>query len=119
MAHRHDFAASLRLWRRKRGLSQLELAGRTNISQRPLSFLELGRASPSRDMVIRLAIALDVPLRQHNSMLMAAGFATVWRPTNLAAPGLVPIRTALDFLPAPQRPVPALAVQWHWKLLQI
>jgi transcriptional regulator with XRE-family HTH domain len=76
MARRQDFAESLRLWRRKRSLSQLELAGRTNISQRHLSFLELGRASPSRDMVIRLAIALDVPLRQHNSLLIAAGVAT-------------------------------------------
>src|SRR4029079_12990948 len=67
MAHPHDFAARLRLWRRKRGLGQLDLAGRTNISQRHLSFLELGRASPSRDMVIRLAMALAVPLRQPNS----------------------------------------------------
>src|SRR5258708_29184959 len=90
MSRQHDFAASLRLWRRKRGLSQLELAGRTNISQRHLSFLELGRASPSRDMVIRLPIALDVPLRQHNSMLMAAGFAPVWRQTQPPPPHFPP-----------------------------
>ena len=118
MAHPHDFAASLRLWRRKRGLSQLELAGRTNISQRHLSFLELGRASPSRDMVIRLAVALDVPLRQHNSMLMAAGFAPVWRQTNLAAPEFAQIRIALDFMLAQQEPFPAVAVDRHWNLLQ-
>ena len=118
MAHRQDFAASVRLWRRKRGLSQLELAGRTNISQRHLSFLELGRASPSRDMVIRLAIALDVPLRQHNSLLMAAGFAPVWRQTNLAAPEFAQIRTALDLMLAQQEPFPAVAVDRHWNLLQ-
>ena len=118
MAHRQDFAASVRLWRRKRGLSQLELAGRTNISQRHLSFLELGRASPSRDMVIRLAIALDVPLRQHNSLLMAAGFAPVWRQTNLAAPEFAQIRTALDLMLAQQEPFPAVAVDRYWNLLQ-
>jgi transcriptional regulator with XRE-family HTH domain len=61
MSRQQDFAGSLRWWRRHRGLSQLDLAVRTEISQRHLSFLELGRASPSRDMVIRLAVALDVP----------------------------------------------------------
>src|ERR1700755_601910 len=96
MALQQDFAASLRWWRRKKALSQLELAGRSNISQRHLSFLELGRASPSRDMVIRLAAALDVPLRQQNQVLVAAGFAPVWRQTDLAAPELVQIRYALD-----------------------
>jgi transcriptional regulator with XRE-family HTH domain len=118
MSRQHDFAASLRWWRRQRGLSQLDLAGRTNISQRHLSFLELGRASPSRDMVMRLAVALDVPLRQHNSLLIAAGFAPVWRQTNLAAPELGQIRSALDFMLAQQEPFPAVAVDRHWNLLQ-
>jgi transcriptional regulator with XRE-family HTH domain len=118
MSRPHDFAASLRWWRRKRSLSQLDLAGRTEISQRHLSFLELGRASPSRDMVIRLAIALDVPLRQHNSLLIAAGFAPVWRQTSLAAPELGQIRSALDFMLAQQEPFPAVAVDRHWNLLQ-
>src|SRR2546421_1461995 len=72
MSRRQNFAISLRGWRRQRGLSQLELAAATEISQRHLSFLELGRASPSRDMVMRLAAALDVPLRQHNALLVAA-----------------------------------------------
>lgn len=118
MSRQLDFVAGLRWWRRKRGLSQLELAGRTNISQRHLSFLELGRAAPSRDMVIRLAIALDVPLRQHNALLMAAGFAPVWRQTNLAAPELGQIRSALDFMLAQQEPFPAVAVDRYWNLLQ-
>ena len=69
-------------------------------------------------MVIRLAIALDVPLRQHNSLLIAAGFAPVWRQTNLAAPELGPIRSALDFMLAQQEPFPAVAVDRHWNLLQ-
>src|SRR4029077_10059208 len=63
-----DFAARLRWWRQQRGLSQLELAGRAGISQRHLSFLELSRAAPSRDMVTRLATTLDLPLRQHNGL---------------------------------------------------
>ena len=69
MARESGFAAKLRWWRQRRGWSQLELAGRSEISQRHLSFLELGRSSPSRDMVIRLAAALDIPLRQHNTLL--------------------------------------------------
>jgi transcriptional regulator with XRE-family HTH domain len=85
MSQHQGFAASLRWWRRHRGLSQLDLAGRAEVSQRHLGFMELGRASPSRDMVMRLAAALDVPLRQHNALLVAAGFAPVWRQTNLAA----------------------------------
>jgi transcriptional regulator with XRE-family HTH domain len=118
MSRHQSFADSLRRWRRHRGLSQLDLAGRTEISQRHLSFMELGRASPSRDMVMRLAAALDVPLRQHNALLAAAGFAPVWRQTDLAAPELREIRKALDYMLAQQEPFPAVAVDRHWNLLQ-
>jgi transcriptional regulator with XRE-family HTH domain len=108
----------LRWWRRHRALSQLDLAGRAEISQRHLSFMELGRASPSPEMVMRLAAALDVPLRQHNSLLLAAGFAPVWRQTDLAAPELTEIRGALDCMMAQQEPFPAVVVDRHWNLLQ-
>jgi transcriptional regulator with XRE-family HTH domain len=118
MSRHKGFADSLRRWRRHRGLSQLDLAGRTDISQRHLSFMELGRASPSRDMVMRLAAALDVPLRQHNALMISAGFAPVWRQTDLAAPELREIRTALDYMLAQQEPFPAVAVDRHWNLLQ-
>ncbi|WLB13628.1 helix-turn-helix domain-containing protein [Bradyrhizobium elkanii] len=117
MSQQRDFAASLRWWRQRKGHSQLELAGRADISQRHLSFLELGRAAPSRDMVIRLAAALDVPLRQQNALLVAAGFAPVWRQTDLAAPELAQIRYALDFILAQQEPFPAVVVDRHWNLL--
>lgn len=117
MSQQHDFAASLREWRKRKGHSQLELAGRADISQRHLSFLELGRAAPSRDMVIRLAAALEVPLRQQNALLVAAGFAPVWRQTDLAAPELAQIRHALDFILAQQEPFPAVVVDRHWNLL--
>jgi transcriptional regulator with XRE-family HTH domain len=118
MSQHQGFAARLRWWRRHRGLSQFDLAGRAEISQRHLSFMELGRASPSRDMVMRLAAALDVPLRQHNALLMAAGFAPVWRQTNLAAPELSEISRALDYMLAQQEPFPAVAVDRHWNLLR-
>jgi transcriptional regulator with XRE-family HTH domain len=118
MTQRQGFASSLRWWRRQRGLSQLDLAARTEISQRHLSFLELGRASPSRDMVMRLATALDVPLRQHNALLMAAGFAPVWRQTDLAAPEMSEVSSALDYMLAQQEPFPAVAVDRHWNLLR-
>ena len=118
MSPHQSFASSLRRWRRHRGLSQLDLAGRSEISQRHLSFMELGRASPSRDMVMRLATALDVPLRQHNALLIAAGFAPVWRQTDLAAPELGEVSHALDYMLAQQEPFPAVAVDRHWNLLR-
>jgi transcriptional regulator with XRE-family HTH domain len=118
MSRQQSFASRLRWWRQHRGLSQLDLAGRAEISQRHLSFLELGRASPSSEMVIRLASALDVPLRQHNALLLAAGFAPVWRQTDLAAPELSQVRSALDYMMAQQEPFPAVAVDRHWNLLK-
>jgi transcriptional regulator with XRE-family HTH domain len=118
MALTLDFATKLRVWRQRRGWSQLDLAGHADISQRHLSFLELGRAAPSRDMVIRLAIALDVPLRQHNALLLAAGFAPVWLETDLGAPELAEVRNALDYMLGQQEPFPAVALDRHWNLLK-
>jgi transcriptional regulator with XRE-family HTH domain len=116
MARDNGFASRLRDWRQRRGWSQLELAGRTEISQRHLSFLELGRAAPSRDMVVRLATALDIPLRQHNALLIAAGFAPVWRETDIDAPEWDEVRAAIDLILAQQEPYPAVAIDRHWNL---
>ena len=113
-----DFASRLVWWRRRRALSQLALAMRAGISQRHLSFLELARASPSRDMVLRLAAALDVPLRQQNALLLAAGFAPEWRETDLAAPALAQVNLALDHMLAQHEPYPAFVVDRHWNLLR-
>src|ERR1700730_17807365 len=118
MLSQQSFASRLRWWRQHRGLSQLDLAGRAEISQRHLSFLELGRASPSREMVDRLAAALDIPLRQHNALLMAAGFAPKWRQRDLAALDLAEVASALDYMLAQQEPYPAVVVDRHWNLLQ-
>src|SRR3978361_1920388 len=86
----------LREWRQRRHLSQLDLAGDAEISARHLSFVETGRAAPSRDMVLKLAERLDVPLRERNVLLVAAGFAPAFPQRALADPGLQPARPAID-----------------------
>src|SRR6185437_8783339 len=118
MAPTLDFATKLRAWRQRKRWSQLDLAGHADISQRHLSFLELGRAAPSRDMVARLAATLDLPFRQQNALLLAAGFAPLWRETELSAPELVQVRKALDYIMGQQEPFPAVAVDRHWNLLK-
>jgi transcriptional regulator with XRE-family HTH domain len=118
MSRQTGFATKLRWWRARRGISQLELSTRASVSQRHLSFLELGRALPSREMVERFAAALDVPLRQHNALLVAAGFAPVWRETDLDAPEFGDIRNALDYIMTQQEPYPAVAVDRRWNLLR-
>jgi transcriptional regulator with XRE-family HTH domain len=114
----NGFAAKLRWWRAQRGVSQLDLALRGGISQRHLSFLELGRAKPSREMVEQIASALDIPLRQHNALLVAAGYAPVWRETNLDAAELSDISEALNHMMAQQEPYPAAVVDRRWNLLR-
>src|ERR1051325_10818539 len=96
--------ALLQYWRRARNLSQLALAHEAQISPRHLTFLETGRSSPSREMVLLLADTLSVPLREKNSFLLAAGFAPVFRETSLDGPELAPVRTALDAILRQQEP---------------
>lgn len=114
----NSYGARLRWWRKRRAMSQLDLAGAAGSSQRHVSFLESGRTQPSRDMVLRLATALDVPLRQQNALLLAAGFAPIWRESNLAAPELTPVNQALDYILTQQEPFPALVVDRRWNLLR-
>jgi transcriptional regulator with XRE-family HTH domain len=114
----HVFPARLVWWRKRRGLSQLQLALEADCSQRHISFLELGRTKPSREMVLRLALALDVPLRHSNELLLAAGYAPVWAETALGAQALAPIRSALDHILAQQEPFPAVVVDRRWNVLQ-
>ena len=112
------FGPMLRAWRRRRGASQLSLALQSGVSQRHVSFLESGRARPSREMVVQLSTALDVPLRQRNEMLLAAGFAPAYRESNLASPELAPVRRAIDFMLRQQEPDPAVVIDRLWNLLQ-
>src|SRR5438132_1645226 len=97
----------LREWRARRGMSQLDLAVEAGVSSRHLSFVETGRATPSREMVVLLARALDVPFRDRNDLLTAAGYAAIYRATSLDAPALAQARRALDLnaSPAPFLPI--------------
>lgn len=118
MSTEPTFATRLQAWRERRGLSQMALGGRAGVSQRHVSFLELGRASPSRDMVDRLAEALDIPLREHNTLLLAAGFAPRWQQRDLTAPDMAEVASALDYMLKQQEPFPAVVVDRHWTLLK-
>lgn len=113
-----DFGSALRYWRTRRGYSQLRLAVDGGVSQRHLSFLESGRAQPSRDLVLKLGIVLDVPLRQRNAMLLAAGFAPAYQERNLSDPELASVMQALDFMLRQQAPFPALVVDRLWNLVR-
>src|SRR5580698_4107127 len=107
----------LREWRQRRHLSQLDLAVDAEISARHLSFVETGRAAPSRDMVLRLAERLDVPLRERNVLLVAAGFAPAFPQRSLDDPALKSVRAAIDLVLKAHEPNPALAYDRHWNLV--
>ncbi|MBD2347122.1 helix-turn-helix domain-containing protein [Anabaena subtropica] len=113
-----SFGNLLKYWRNQRNFSQLDLAVVSEVSQRHISFLESGRAKPSRDMVVQLAAVLDVPLRYQNVMLTAAGFAPIYSERDLSASEIAPIRKALDFILRQQEPYPALVMDRYWNLIQ-
>jgi transcriptional regulator with XRE-family HTH domain len=111
------FGAELRKWRNHRHLSQLALALRAEVSQRHLSFMESGRAQPSREMVLRLAEQLDLPLRERNQLLAAAGYAPIFAERSLDDHALRSVRAAVDQVLRGHEPFPALAVDRHWNLV--
>ena len=107
----------LREWRQRRRMSQLDLAGEADVSTRHLSFVESGRSLPSREMLMRLAEQLDVPLRERNTLLVAAGYAPLYRERALADPQLAAARRAVDLVLKGHEPYPALAVDRHWTMV--
>src|SRR5215510_11240167 len=107
----------LRKCRERRRLSQLDLACEAEISTRHLSFLETGRSAPSREMVLRLSERLDVPLRDRNALLIAAGYAPVYPERPLDDPALQSARKAVDLVLAGHEPYPALAIDRHWTII--
>ncbi|RYX88984.1 MAG: XRE family transcriptional regulator [Comamonadaceae bacterium] len=111
------FGEHLRHWRQRRRLSQLDLAQEADISTRHLSFVETGRASPSREMVLRLSERLNIPLRERNALLVAAGFAPMYRERALDDPALAAARRAVELVLKGHEPAPALAVDRHWNLV--
>ena len=112
-----QFGEQLRGWRRMRRMSQLDLALEAEISSRHLSFVETGRSRPSREMVLRLAETLDVPLRGRNALLVAAGLAPHFPERSLDDPALAPARRAIDMILKGHEPFPALAVDRRWNLV--
>src|SRR6187549_2961648 len=107
----------LKDWRRRRRLSQLDLAVEADVSTRHLSFVETGRSKPSRELLLHLAEHLDVPLRERNSLLLANGYAPVYRETPLADDAMSPVRGALDKILVGHQPFPAVIVDRTWNLV--
>jgi transcriptional regulator with XRE-family HTH domain len=116
-ASRPPVGAMLREWRLRRRLSQLELALESGVSSRHLSFVETGRSRPSAEMVLHLAEQLDVPLRDRNQLLLAAGYAPAFAQRELDAPELGPVRDAVDQVLRGHEPYPALVIDRHWGLV--
>ncbi|RDK10530.1 helix-turn-helix domain-containing protein [Cupriavidus lacunae] len=112
-----DFPGLLRYWRGKRGYSQLALSLAAGVSQRHISFLESGRARPSREMVLALAERLGVPLRQRNRLLLASGFAPAYSEHALASPPLQMVQQAIALILAKQEPYPAVVLDRFWNLV--
>jgi transcriptional regulator with XRE-family HTH domain len=109
--------ALLREWRRRRHLSQLELALEAGVSTRHLSFVETGRSRPSAEMVLHLAEQLEVPLRDRNGLLLAAGYAPVYGQRGLEDPAMGPAREAIETILRGHEPLPAMVVDRHWGLV--
>mgnify|MGYP001773535595 FL=1 len=108
----------LKNWRTTRRMSQLDLACEADISARHLSFIETGRAEPSREMVITLSEALEIPLRDRNALLLAAGYAPLYSETDIDAPEMAHIRTVIDFMLESYNPYGAVALDAHWNVLK-
>ena len=117
MTTAHSFGDHLRTWRAQRRFSQLDLALEADVSARHISFLESGRSKPSRDMVMHLADRLDLPLRERNALLQAAGFAAAYPETPLDDASLAPVRTALERMLAQHMPMPAVLFDRYWNLI--
>ena len=108
----------LQHWRAQRRMSQLALATEAGVTPRHVSFVESGRANPSRDMVLKLSRALDVPLRERNQVLLAAGYAPQYRETGLDDASMAQVRAALETLLAHHEPHPAVVMDRHWNVLR-
>lgn len=115
--HTATFGDLLREWRRRRRLSQLDLSLAAGVSARHLSFLENGRARPSRDMVLQLAEHLELPLRERNLLLAAAGFTPAYPRRALDAPEMGAVREAIDLVLTTHQPYPAIAVDRYWNIV--
>jgi transcriptional regulator with XRE-family HTH domain len=113
----HPVGVLLRGWRRQRRLSQLELAGDAEISTRHLSFVETGRARPSREMILKLSEHLAIPLRERNTLLVSGGYAPVYAQRGIDDPSMHEVCAAMQRVVTGHEPYPALAIDRHWNLV--
>lgn len=113
----HGFGPLLRQWRTARRMSQQQLAIESEVSTRHISYVENGKSSPSREMVLILASALDLPLRERNSLLASAGYAPVYRETDLSEPEMLPVRRAFDTILDHHEPYPAVVLNRGWSVV--
>ena len=112
----NGFQSLCREWRRLRKLSQLDLALAADVSQRHVSWLETGRSQPSREMVLRLSEAMDIPLRERNVLLQSAGYTPVYHESSLEEPAMAPVLDALESVLRHHQPLPAFVVDRHWNV---
>ncbi|MEU4690803.1 helix-turn-helix transcriptional regulator [Actinoplanes sp. NPDC023714] len=112
-----DVGTLLREWRTSRRMSQLELSSQTGVSTRHLSFVETGRSRPTRDMILRLAGELDVPLRAQNELLLAGGYAPAWTENGLDGAPLAQVMSSLRDVLAGHDPYPAVLIDRHWTMI--
>src|SRR5262245_29268060 len=117
MPSQQTFGDQLRTWRQRRRMSQLDLASEAGISTRHLSFVETGRAAPSREMVLQLAEHLELPLREQNAFLVSAGFAPRFGERTFDDPDLASARAAVEMVLKGHQPNPALAIDRRWTLI--
>ncbi|MEO3759338.1 helix-turn-helix transcriptional regulator [Mycobacterium sp. B14F4] len=112
------FGALMRQWRERRRLSQLDVAIEAAVSPRHVSFLETGRSTPSRAMVLRLADVLDVPLRERNQLLLAAGLAPAYGERSLDDPDMAAVRAGVERVLGAYNPFPCIAVDRNWHIMR-
>ena len=112
-----EFGLLVRDWRKSRGLTQMALGLQANISSKHISFLENGRAEPSREMIIKLAMSLDIPLSERNVLLTAAGFSEAYSRMQILQPEMKPVQDALSIMLTNHEPYPAAVFDWNWNIL--
>src|SRR3954465_15807555 len=117
VADRSRIGPLLRDWRTRRRMSQLDLALAAGVSARHVSFVETGRSRPSAEMVVQLAEHLDVPLRDRNALLLAAGYAPAYAQRDLDAPEMGPVREAIEAVLRGHEPYPAVVIDRHWGMV--
>jgi len=115
----NTFGQALKKWRKNKGLSQLDLSLVSQVSSKHISFLETGRSAPSKEMIVKLCIALDIPLSERNTLLILAGFSEAYSRTKIDQPEMFAVNQALDLMLSNHDPFPAMVFDWDWNILKL